>query len=83
MIDVLLLARQHRYDGLRHAVEQALEMGASDVAAIRYLLEMERTGRSVAAAALEVSWLSQHERPQPNLQDCDRLMAASAREAIQ
>ena len=83
MIDVLLLGRQHGYDGLRQAVEQALEMGASDVAAIRYLLEMERTGRRVPAAALEVRWLSQYERPQPNLQDYDRLLAASAREAIQ
>jgi len=83
MIDVLLLGRQHGYEALRQAVEQALAMGASDVAVIQYLLEMERTGRRVPAAALEVSWLSQYERPQPSLQDYDRLLAASAREAIQ
>lgn len=73
--------RQHGYEALRRAVEQALEMGAFDVGAGRYLLEMERAGRRVPAAALEVSWLSQYERPQPNLQEYDQLLEVSIRKA--
>lgn len=76
MIDVLLLGREHGYEPLRRAVERALALGGSDVAMIRYLLEMERTERRVPVAALEVGWLSQYERPQPNLQDYDRLLTA-------
>lgn len=83
MIDVLLLGRQQGYEALRRAVEQALQIGASDVAVIRYLLEMEQTERRAPAAALEVSWLSQYERPQPSLQDYDRLLSAHAAEVIQ
>ena len=76
MIDVLLLGREHGYEPLRRAVERALALGGSDVAMIRYLLEMERTERRVPVAALEVGWLGQYERPQPNLQDYDRLLTA-------
>jgi len=83
MIDVLLLGRQYGYEPVRRAVEQALELGGSDVAVIRYLLEMERGEQRVPAAALEVGWLNQYERPQPNLQDYDRLLTAGAGEVIQ
>ena len=83
MIDVLLLGRQHGYEPVRRAVEQALTLGSSDVAMIRYLLETERTEQRVPAAALEVGWLSQYERPQPDLQDYDRLLTARAGEVIQ
>ena len=46
MMDVLLLGREHGFERLRAVVEQALEMGVSDVAAIRYLLELERSGET-------------------------------------
>src|SRR5690242_18572833 len=45
MVDVLLLGRAYGFERLRAVVEQALEMGVSDVAAIRYLLDFERLGR--------------------------------------
>ena len=83
MIDVLLLGRQHGYEAMRRAVEQALAMGASDVAAIRYLLERERSAQRTPAAALEVSWLSQYERPLPDLRDYDRLLSAPVAEVLQ
>lgn len=83
MIDVLLLGRQHGYEALRRAVEQAIAMGGSDVAVIRYLLEMAQIGRRAPAAALEVNWLRQYERPQPSLRDYDRLLSAHGGEAIQ
>jgi transposase len=83
MIEVLLLGRQYGYEPMRRAVEQALALGGSDVAVIRYLMEMERGEQRVPTAALEVGWLQQYERPQPHLQDYDRLLTAGAGEVIQ
>lgn len=83
MIEILLLGREHGYQRVRQAVEQALQWGASDVGVIRYLLEMGRIEPRLAAAALEVGWLSRYERPQPSLQNYDRLLEANAGEVIQ
>jgi len=83
MIEVLLLGRQHGYPALRQAIEQALWLGGSDVAVIRYLLERERMEPRTPPAALDVGWLDRYERPVPNLQDYDRLLAAGAGERIQ
>ena len=53
---------------VRRAVEQALEVGVSDVAAIRYLLELEQSGETGSQAEVSiVGWLSRYERPQPSL----------------
>ena len=76
MIEVLLLGRRHGYDATRRAIEQALTLGGSDVAVIRYLLEMERIEQRTPVLALEVGWLDRYERPLPNLQDYDRPLAA-------
>ena len=83
MIEVLLLGREHGYEALGRAIEQALSLGGSDVAVIRYLLEGEQIEQRVPAAALEVGWLERYERPLPNLQNYDRLLAGSAGESIQ
>jgi hypothetical protein len=74
MIEVLLLGRQHGYELLRQAIDQAMSLGGSDVAVIRYLLE--RREQRAPAAALEVGWLDRYQRPAPNLLDYDRLLAA-------
>jgi hypothetical protein len=74
MIEVLLLGRDYGFDRLRQAVEQALAVGGSDVAIIRYLLKVEGLERRASGEALEVGWLSRYERPLPNLQDYDRLL---------
>ncbi|HZQ96161.1 MAG TPA: hypothetical protein VFA67_14190 [Candidatus Sulfotelmatobacter sp.] len=74
MVDVLLLGRAHGFERLRAVVEQALEMGVSDVAAIRYLLEFERLERRAPSAALELGWLERYERPQPTLHEYDSLL---------
>ncbi len=83
MIEVLMLGRQHGYQRVRQAVEQALGMGGSDVGVIRYLLELDRIEARVPAVALEVGWLSRYERPQPSLEDYDQLLTANAAEVIQ
>jgi hypothetical protein len=77
MIDVLLLGRQHGYDPMRRAIEQALTLGGSDVAVIRYLLEMGRIAQRTPVVTLEVGWLDRYKRPLPNLQDYDRLLMAT------
>lgn len=82
MIEVLLLGREHGYDRLRQAVEQALAAGGSDVGLIRYLLTVEGLEKRLTGEALEVGWLSRYERPLPNLQDYDQLLKGAA-EAIQ
>jgi hypothetical protein len=82
MIEVLRLGREHGYDRLRQAVEQALAMGGSDVGVIQYLLALERMEKRGAAEALEVGWLSRYERPQPSLKDYDRLLEATGAEVI-
>lgn len=74
MVDVLLLGRAYGFERLRAVVEQALEMGVSDVAAIRYLLDFERLERRVPSAALELGWLERYERPQPTLHEYDSLL---------
>jgi transposase len=77
MIEVLLLGRQHGYEPLRQAIDQALTVGASDVGVIRYLLERERMQPRVPAVALEVGWLEQYERPLPSLQNYDALLTGA------
>jgi hypothetical protein len=74
MVDVLLLGRAHGFERLRAVVGQALEMGVSDVAAIRYLLDLERLERRAPSAALELGWLERYERPQPTLDEYDSLL---------
>jgi transposase len=75
MIEMLGEARQHGWTRLREAVETALAMGSSDVAAVRYLL-VSSSAERVAPAAIEVGLLERYERPLPVMTDYDRLLAA-------
>jgi len=68
---------------MRRAIEQALTLGGSDVAVIRYLLERERTEQPAPATVLEVGWLDRYERPLPDLQDYDRLLSARTGASVQ
>ncbi len=83
MVDVLLLGRDHGFERLRDVIERALEMGVSDVAAIRYLLELERLEKRAPAEAFDVGWLARYERPQPTLYEYDGLLSIGATEVIQ
>jgi transposase len=83
MVDVLLLGREHGFERLRAVIEQALEIGVSDVAAIRYLLELERLEKRAPAEALDVGWLARYERPQPTLYEYDGLLSRGTTEVIQ
>lgn len=72
MIEILLLAREHGPVRVRQAVEEALELGCSDVSAIRYLLSLGDLAQPVTAA-VNVGALHRYDRPQPRLEDYDRL----------
>ena len=73
MIEVLLLAREHGPAPVRHAVEEALELGCSDVAAVRYLLSVAGLEPQAPVAPVHLGALNRYDRPQPRLEDYDRL----------
>jgi len=73
MIDVLLLAREQGPARVRKAVEEALELGCSDVGAVRYLLSVSGQQQPPPAAPAPIGPLNRYDRPQPSLEDYDRL----------
>lgn len=74
MIQVLSLIKEHGHRRMRAAVEEALALGCSDVAAIRHLAEAADLVRA-RSTILELGALSRYERPQPSLNDYDALLA--------
>jgi hypothetical protein len=73
MIQVLSLIKDHGHRRLRTAVEEALALGCSDVAAIRHLAEAADLIRA-RSTIIELGKLSRYERPQPSLNDYDALL---------
>lgn len=73
MIGVVRLSREFGHDRLRQAVDRALELGSSDVEAIRYLLTSEQLIRPAVQAA-EVGALARYDRPMPSLSGYDQLL---------
>jgi hypothetical protein len=74
MIEVLLLAREHGAAQVRQAVEEALELGCSDVAAVRYLLSVAGLDeKTPASLPVYLGALNRYDRPQPRLEDYDQL----------
>jgi len=74
MIEVVQLGSQHGYDRLQRAVEEALEMGCFDVAAVRLLLESTSLNAQTPAEVVEIGRLRAYDRPQPNLSKYDELL---------
>jgi len=84
MIDVLLLCREYGPARVRQAVEAALESGCSNVGSIRYLLNGSNLEQRPTAEVLEIGALSRYDRPQPSLEEYERLRPNwPAAEAIQ
>jgi hypothetical protein len=73
MIDVLLLGREYGAARVRRAVEEALELGCSNVGAIRYLLNVHNLEQRPTAKPVDIGALSRYDRPQPSLDNYDRL----------
>ena len=73
MIEVLLLSREHGPARVREAVEEALELGCSDLGAVRYLLNTIHREQRPPAEPMDIGGLSRYDRPQPSLEDYERL----------
>ena len=74
MIDVLLLGREHGAARVRRAVEEALDVGCSNLGAIRYLLNVNHLKQEPTAKPIDIGVLSRYDRPQPSLDAYDRLL---------
>ncbi|HEX2186902.1 MAG TPA: IS21 family transposase, partial [Chloroflexota bacterium] len=75
MIALLQVGRAYGHHRLRAAIEEALALGCSDSAAVRYLVTAADRAR-VPPAALEVGALARFERPLPDVAPYDRLLPA-------
>jgi hypothetical protein len=73
MIEVLLLGQQYGAARLRQAIEEALEVGCSDAAAVRYLLTADAL-KKTKPDAVELGALISYERPQPTMAGYDQLL---------
>ena len=73
MIDVLLLGREYGAARVRRAVEEALELGCSNVGSIRYLLNVDSLEQRPTAAPVDIGVLGRYDRPQPSLENYERL----------
>jgi hypothetical protein len=73
MIELLLLGREYGAARLRQAVGQALELGCSNVGSVRYLLNGTDQEQRPAAEVVDIGVLSRYDRPQPSLEDYERL----------
>lgn len=74
MVAVVMLGREFGHDRLRGAVAQAVSLGASDVAAVRYLLT-EAGLHKAPAGLVDVGLLARYDRPLPTVADYDVLLS--------
>lgn len=83
MIEILLWGQQHGPARLRQAVEEALRLGCSDVAAVRYLLTADQLEKK-PSDTVEVGSLISYERPLPTMEAYDQLLLRTpVREVMQ
>ena len=73
MIELLQLGKLRGWPRLRQAIEQALEAGCVDSAAVRHLLTAESL-QPTPGERVELGELQRYERPMPLLTDYDRLL---------
>lgn len=74
MIELIMLGRKHGYGELQQAVAQALELGCSDVGAVRLLLHAESCETRGAPEPVEIGALSCYDRPLPQVDEYDQLL---------
>ena len=74
MVEILMLGQKHGWRELEETVSHALELGCFDVGALRLLLENDGYGALRADYPLEIGILSRYDRPQPQVNEYDRLL---------
>jgi hypothetical protein len=75
MVTLIRMGREFGYESLTAAVEQALDLGCEDVAAIRHILMSDQLQHTVGEP-IEIGALSAYERPLPTMVEYDRLLQA-------
>jgi hypothetical protein len=78
MVELVRIGRESGYAKLTTAIEQALDLGCADVAAVRHLLMSDQL-RHTVGEALDIGSLSAYERPLPTMIEYDQLFSASVR----
>lgn len=74
MIELLQLGKKHGYDRLAEAVNQAMQCGCRDAAAVQHLLLKEAELGTEFVALPDLGPLARYERPQPTLDEYDLLL---------
>jgi transposase len=84
MIELLQLGRSAGYGPLQRAIEQALSLGATDAAAVRYLLQAPGLAPEIAPllALEEVKRADYYSRPLPPLVAYDALLGSNEGEEV-
>jgi transposase len=81
MVTLIRMGSEFGYEKLAIAVEQALDLGCGDVAAIRHLLMSDQLQHTVGEA-IEIGALSAYERPLPTMIEYDQLFSGAV-QAVQ
>ena len=74
MVEVILLGREHGYERLEQTIRKALELGCSDVAAVRYLLLASGLERK-QPEPIDATAFTQYDRPMLPLTNYDALLS--------
>ena len=75
MVALICMGREFGYAKLETAVAQAMELGCTDVAAIRHLL-MSAELQHAAATTIDIGALAAYERPLPTMAEYNQLLCA-------
>ncbi len=78
---VVRIGREAGYGKLTAAIEEALDLGCADVAAIRHLMMSDQLSHTVGEA-VDIGSLSTYERPLPTMIEYDQLFSANV-QAVQ
>ncbi len=76
MVDLLLLASRHGWPALKAAAEKAIDLGCTDEKAVQCLLaQPASTPSAVTLSPAELGDLSRYDRPMPEINSYDKLLA--------
>ena len=75
MVTLLQMGRQFSYAKLEEVLAQALDLGCTDVAAVRHLFMADQL-RHAVAEVVEIGALAAYERPLPTMMQYDQLLSA-------
>ncbi len=75
MVAIIRMGREFGYAKLETAVAQAMDLGCTDVAAIRHLLMSDQL-QHAAVSTVEIGALAAYERPMPTMAEYNQLLTS-------